>query len=74
MKITKPERFPVEFSTEELVTLNKAVSTLDKIMKTLEENDLSVLQNSCDGNCLDMNSISRIHDELMDLSEMDEAF
>lgn len=74
MKITKPERFPIEFSNEELATLNKAISTLSKIVWTLEENDISILQNNLDGNCLQISDISRIHDELMDLLDMDEAF
>ena len=74
MKITKPERCPVEFSNEEIEALNKAICTLGKIMRTLEENDLSVLQNSFDGNCLEISDISRIHDDLMDLLDMDAGF
>ncbi len=74
MKITKLEKFPVEFSDEELETFDEAILTLGKIMRTLEENNLSVLQNSFEGNCLDVKDISRIHDALMDLVEMDEAF
>lgn len=74
MRIKKLERFPIEFSDEELETLGETIFTLSRIMKTLEENDLTVLQNSCEGNCLDVKDISRIHDALMDLVEMDEAF
>ena len=74
MKITKPKRFSIEFSDEELKGLNKAILALGEIMRTLEENDLSVLQDSFDGNCLEISDISRIHDDLMDLIEMDEAF
>lgn len=74
MKITKPEKFPVEFSNAELDAFDEAISTLSKIMRTLEENGLSVLQNSLEGNCFDVKDISRIHDALMDLAEMDEAF
>ena len=74
MKVTKPERCPIELSDEEIEALDEAIFTLGNIMRTLEENDLTVLQNSCEGNCLDIKDISRIHDELMDLLEMDEAF
>lgn len=74
MKVTKPERCPIEFSDEELERLTKAICTLGEIMRTLEENDLTVLQDSDWGNCLDVKDISRIHDDLMDLLEMDEAF
>ena len=74
MKITKPKRFSIEFSNEELERLNKAILGLGEIMRTLEENDLSALHDSFDGNCLEISDISRIHDDLMDLIEMDEGF
>ena len=74
MKITKPKRFSIEFSEEEFKGLNKAIFALGEIMRALEENDLSVLQNSFEGNCLEISDISRIHDDLMDLLEMDECF
>lgn len=74
MKITKPEKFPIEFSDEELETLGETIFTLGKIMSTLEKNGLTVLQNSGEGNCLDVKDINRIHDALTDLIEMDEAF
>lgn len=74
MRITKPEKFPIEFEVEEAEVFEETIFMLGKIIHTLEENDFTVLQNSLEGNCIEIKDIARIRDVLMDLAEMDTAF
>lgn len=74
MLIDKPEKFPIEFTDEENIVFDDAICMLKKIIHQLEDNDLTTIQNSSEGICLELEDIREMLDTLIDFCKMDEAF